>query len=336
MASEPSTKKRRLDTQSHNEAETNEDNVKQRLDKFKTDLINEFKPYLQVSEISNDILSYSNHIQIHDLWCNIHKKLGKFSFLMRPGCKLSDIKQFETDKHVSIPSDLRLSLMICDAVMFPPIFTKDGSTNVHTEAPQPLNFAPEICLAPLTEWFVFLQDEVTFSSYYEDYMDKAAWEHDKTEWDDFQIFCDWDDGYSLDKCKDIMQIGSCPSVEEAAGIHMFWNMKNGKIYSFHVSGYRAEYDGYGTLYDSFEDYLRRWNIAELNDYYNSFTRNWLELDDESMQRDAMNDYEADNINVEVVGGMIRECCREDFGSSRMDHMNEHCEEIAEIIKNRCF
>ena len=164
----PRAKKQKIDE------EENQDESGKRLNKFKSDLINQLKPYFEISSIINNILSYSNHLQIHKLWCNIHTKLGKYSFLMRKGCQTSEITKFEQDKNVSIPSDLRVSLMICDAVMFPSIFKNDieSPTNVHTKAPQPLNFAPEICIAPLKEWFPFFKDEVRFKSYFEEYMDK--------------------------------------------------------------------------------------------------------------------------------------------------------------------
>ena len=251
---------------------------------------------------------------------------------------ISEITKFDQDKNVSVPSDLRVSLMICDAVMFPSIFKNDmeSPTDIHTKAPQPLNFAPEICIAPLKEWFPFFNDEMRFKSYFEEYMDNEIWDQDKNKWDDFQQFCDWTDAYSVKRGQELMQIGSSPSIHDMQGMHMFWNMKNGKIYSFHVNGYQHCYHGYATLYDSFGDYLKAWDCPELQKCYNTFTKDWLEIGEEVILKEKMDDCEVENVNVEVIECAVNACCDEDFGDSRENHMKMYGQKVAEIINNRCF
>lgn len=79
--------------------------------------------------LSDIVYSYSGHQQIIDLLCKVFLDLGQFSFLMKPGCSISEIQEFESKcaeilgaDDYELPSDLRLSLMICDGIGMPSIF----------------------------------------------------------------------------------------------------------------------------------------------------------------------------------------------------------------------
>ena len=234
-----------------------------RIKQFKSNLLKELKLYLPIEPIIDHILSYSNHTQIHNLWLNMHKKLGKYSFIMRPGCKLSDIQKFEMDYNLTLSADLRVSYLICDAVMFPTKFRdyqRQKESNHPT--PQPLNMAPECIMTPISTWTRLNLESIPYHEFsYQSGWDYHYW-RSQDEYNDFvSVFlgCDRDlEEYAAEKHNKIFAIGGTCSRWPGGSMWLLWSAETNKIFSIYRTDEFFSTILHGKVYDSFQDYLERW------------------------------------------------------------------------------
>eukprot|EP01084_Bolivina_argentea_P069057 125703_1 len=102
------------------------DFVKQ-LDKEKTQLLYIIGQQLNEPGIAYEILQFSGHAKIFNLWNLMYQKLDVFNFMMRKGYNVHQIKDFENKFNCELSSDLRFSLMLAKEILFPSIFKNDST-----------------------------------------------------------------------------------------------------------------------------------------------------------------------------------------------------------------
>eukprot|EP01084_Bolivina_argentea_P091043 163957_1 len=245
----------------------------------------EVEKHLPNKDLVNLILFHSNHIGIYNLWLNIYNKLGEYSFLMKNGVAISEIIQYEKDNNIKLPPDMRISILFCNGIYFPPIFDNDATNILHPQTVQGLNFSPEILLDSLHDWrtitvanaLALTEDDFQFT-----YFNNEEWRKDEKLWNELQHFFKWDDinfdGENFDenaeKCfKFIKIIGDVPIYGDGIGNSMYWNVRTGKLYSQQWDNTIGIMEDY--YYDSFLDFLTKWSTF---DYFNNFNRKWLRFD----------------------------------------------------------
>ena len=331
--STPATKKQRMNGNIENTQQ--DDEIFNRIKQFKSNLLKEFEPYILIKAIIDNILLYSNHTQIHNLWLNVYKKLGKYSFIMRPGCKLSEIQKFEKDHSILLPDHLRISYLICDAVMFPIVFlnTPWKFESNDRQTPQPLNFAPECIMQPINKWRMFdleccpyfiSDDQFLYQGFVSDY-----W-RSKDNYNEFvSVFlgCNGTE-YDADKYDKIFEIGHASLRWENCSISVFWNAETNKIFSFYnCSGFSGRMS-YQRLYDSFEDYLKQWSKF---DYYDTFKAQHLEIGSFAFKQDILD-------TLGINGGKMTQKyiqCELSMMDSR-EHVSKHKERLSKLIFEQCY
>ena len=282
--STPPTKKQRLSTNVADQDSISDDKILREIQKFKCDLIKELEQYISTKAIIDNILLYSNHTQIHNLWLNMHNKLGKYSFIMRPGCKVSQIQKFEKDHNLTLPDDLRISYLICDAVMFPIIFydevwddeQRKPKLSAFPKTPRPLNHAPECIMQALVEWKSHKGDTGFYEYFLNEEEDaKDCWQNEEYYDKFISVFLGCDNNqYDQKKFDKVFEIGRSNTRSDIGGVQLFWNSGNNKIFCGYEYGELSATIAYETIYDSFEDYLMQWSKF---DYYTKFTKEWLQL-----------------------------------------------------------
>eukprot|EP01084_Bolivina_argentea_P034344 63564_1 len=89
--------------------------------------INESQQFEIPTEITNIILSLSNHYHIQNFWLTLFDKLKRFSFIVESGSKSKEIQEFEHKCRIlfkyetfEMEHDLRVSLMLCNSMKIPP------------------------------------------------------------------------------------------------------------------------------------------------------------------------------------------------------------------------
>eukprot|EP01084_Bolivina_argentea_P104664 187410_1 len=197
------------------------------------------------TNIADMIFSFSNHKYFNDLWLNVFRTLGQFSFMMKEGCKIEEIQQFEKkckilldDEQYELPDDIRISLMICNGIGLPTIFDDVHYMNLENKY---YCGNPTIgAMAPLNTWDVE-EDQVW------DCMVKRS-EEQFTEFSD----TDWEDEAVR------MKMGFCGNdIHKFNAKGIYWNIETNEIMLTECACSQWDDDGcYKFEYESFEEFLK--------------------------------------------------------------------------------